>query len=93
MRLPARCPKAAAHCAGIRPIHPGGKDRRDAEIRRDLLHTGGHIPVKPRAPKMSTRLVEMSSKDSAGVYRRRSRARSPGIITDGDLRRHIAAPT
>jgi arabinose-5-phosphate isomerase len=56
---------------------------------RDLMHTGDAIPVKPLGTKMSDALVEMSTKGFGCVCIVDAGGEIAGIITDGDLRRHM----
>ena len=56
---------------------------------RDIMHTGDAIPVKPLGAKMSDALVEMSTKGFGCVCIVDNNGEIAGIITDGDLRRHM----
>ena len=56
---------------------------------RDIMHTGDAIPIKPLGTKMSDALVEMSSKGFGCVCIVDHGGEIAGIITDGDLRRHM----
>ena len=56
---------------------------------RDLMHSGDAVPLKPLGTKMSDAVVEMSAKGFGCVGIVDARGRSVGIITDGDLRRHM----
>jgi arabinose-5-phosphate isomerase len=70
-------------------FHPGGKLGRKLFKVDDLMHTGAELPlVKPDAP-MSDVVPFMTSKTFgvAGVVGEDGRL--IGIVTDGDLRRHI----
>src|SRR4051794_22285638 len=71
-------------------FHPGGKLGAMLKFVRDIMHTGEAIPVKPLGAKMSDALVEMSSKGFGCVCIVDERnGEIAGIITDGDLRRHM----
>ena len=70
-------------------FHPGGKLGAMLKFVRDLMHTGDAIPVKPVGTKMSDALVEMSSKGFGCVCIVDALGEIAGIITDGDLRRHM----
>ena len=70
-------------------FHPGGKLGAMLKFVRDLMHTGDAIPVKPLGTKMSDALVEMSSKGFGCVCIVDGLGEIAGIITDGDLRRHM----
>ncbi len=70
-------------------LHPGGKLGAMLKYARDLMHTGDTVPVKPLRTKMSDALVEMTSKGFGCVGIVDVRGAIVGIITDGDLRRHM----
>jgi arabinose-5-phosphate isomerase len=70
-------------------LHPGGKLGAMLKFVRDLMHTGGAVPLKPLGTKMSDALVEMSSKGFGCVGIVDASGDLVGIITDGDLRRHM----
>ena len=70
-------------------FHPGGKLGAMLKFVRDIMHTGDAIPVKPLGSKMSDALVEMSSKGFGCVCIVDAASEIAGIITDGDLRRHM----
>ena len=70
-------------------LHPGGKLGALLKYTRDLMHSGDAVPLKPLGTKMSDALVEMSSKGFGCVGITDSRGLIVGIVTDGDLRRHM----
>ena len=70
-------------------FHPGGKLGAMLKFVRDIMHTGEAIPIKPLGTKMSDALVEMSSKGFGCVCIVDHGGEIAGIITDGDLRRHM----
>jgi arabinose-5-phosphate isomerase len=70
-------------------FHPGGKLGAMLKFVRDIMHTGEAIPVKPLGTKMSDALVEMSAKGFGCVCIVDKAGEIAGIITDGDLRRHM----
>jgi arabinose-5-phosphate isomerase len=72
-------------------FHPGGKLGAMLKFVRDIMHTGDAIPIKPLGTRMSDALVEMSSKGFGSVCIVDSAGDIAGIITDGDLRRHMRA--
>jgi arabinose-5-phosphate isomerase len=73
-------------------LHPGGKLGAMLKYTRDLMHAGDAVPIKPLGTKMSDALVEMSSKGFGCVGITDTRGAIVGIVTDGDLRRHIMRP-
>ena len=70
-------------------LHPGGKLGAMLKYTRDLMHTGDAMPLKPLGTRMSDALVEMSSKGFGCVGITDARGAIAGIVTDGDLRRHM----
>jgi arabinose-5-phosphate isomerase len=73
-------------------LHPGGKLGALLKYARDLMHTGDAVPLKPLGTKMSEALVEMTSKGFGCVGITDARGHLAGIVTDGDLRRHMDHP-
>ena len=70
-------------------FHPGGKLGAMLKFVRDIMHVGDAIPVKPIGTRMSDALVEMSAKGFGCVCIVDRDGDLAGIITDGDLRRHM----
>jgi arabinose-5-phosphate isomerase len=70
-------------------FHPGGKLGAMLKHTGDFMHTGDAVPLKPLGTKMSEALAEMSVKGFGCVAIIDARGHIAGIITDGDLRRHI----
>jgi arabinose-5-phosphate isomerase len=70
-------------------LHPGGKLGAMLKYTRDLMHSGDAVPLKPLGTKMSDALVEMSSKGFGCVGITDGNGHVVGIVTDGDLRRHM----
>src|SRR6266567_1921693 len=70
-------------------LHPGGKLGAMLKYTRDLMHGGDAVPLKPLGTKMSDALVEMTSKGFGCVGIIDARGNIAGIVTDGDLRRHM----
>lgn len=70
-------------------FHPGGKLGAMLKSVRDIMHAGSEMPVKPLGTSMSDALVEMSSKGFGCVAIVDASGDLAGIITDGDLRRHM----
>jgi arabinose-5-phosphate isomerase len=61
------------------------------KFARDLMHTADAVPLKPIGTPMSEAIVEMTSKGFGCVGVVDARGQIVGIITDGDLRRHMRA--
>jgi len=72
-------------------LHPGGKLGALLKTVRDLMHSGNGVPLARLGTRMSEALIEMSRKgfgcigivDGDGVL--------VGVVTDGDLRRHMSS--
>jgi len=73
----------------FRDLHPGGRLGALLAYTRDLMHTGAKMPLKPVGARMSDAIVEMSAKGFGCVGITDAAGRLIGIITDGDLRRHM----
>jgi arabinose-5-phosphate isomerase len=70
-------------------LHPGGKLGAKLAHVRDVMHTGERIPRIEASARMAEAIVEMSSKGFGCVAVLEDRGRLAGIVTDGDLRRHL----
>ncbi|MEC8043199.1 MAG: KpsF/GutQ family sugar-phosphate isomerase [Verrucomicrobiota bacterium] len=69
-------------------FHPGGKLGSQLLRAKDLMHTGEQLPIVEGDNLMEDVLLEMTSK-SFGVAVVCKGKKIIGIITDGDLRRHM----
>ena len=70
-------------------LHPGGKLGTLLKAVRDLMHTGASVPLAPLGTAMSDAILEMSAKGFGCIGITDPRGLLVGIITDGDLRRHM----
>ena len=70
-------------------FHPGGKLGAMLKFVRDLMHDTNETPLVRTGTLMSDAIVEMSKKGYGCVGITDSRGRLVGIVTDGDLRRHM----
>lgn len=75
--------------ADFREFHPGGKLGAALARVRDLMHAGDALPLVEMDTPMGDALLEISSKGFGVVGVRDGDGRLAGIITDGDLRRHM----
>ncbi len=74
----------------FRGLHPGGRLGARLTTVASLMHAGAELPLTvPDAP-MSDALIEMSRKGFGVVGVTDPDGRLVGIVTDGDLRRHMA---
>ncbi|MEM7442219.1 MAG: KpsF/GutQ family sugar-phosphate isomerase [Pseudomonadota bacterium] len=71
-------------------FHPGGALAGRLKRVRDLMHTGNAIPLADPQDKVSDALLEMTAKTFGVVGIRSPAGELIGILTDGDLRRHMA---
>jgi arabinose-5-phosphate isomerase len=71
-------------------LHPGGKLGALLKTVRDLMHTGAEIPLAEAGARMSDALIEMTRKGFGCVGIVDTNGLLVGIITDGDLRRHMS---
>jgi len=67
-------------------LHPGGKLGKQLALVRDLMHTGGDVPVVAISTPMADVIFEMSSK-KLGITTVQEDGHLCGVISDGDLRR------
>jgi arabinose-5-phosphate isomerase len=75
--------------ADFRLFHPGGRLGRRLLRVADIMHRGDEIPlIAPGAP-MSEAILEMTAKSFGCVGVCDPAGRLIGVITDGDLRRHM----
>jgi arabinose-5-phosphate isomerase len=73
----------------FRVLHPGGRIGAMLTTVADLMHMGDEIPlVSPHTPMQETLLV-MTEKRFGCVAVCDEHHRLAGVITDGDLRRHM----
>jgi len=73
----------------FRVLHPGGKLGAALRTVRDLMHAGEALPLTTLAAPMSEALLIMTQKRFGAVGVTGEDGRLVGVITDGDLRRHI----
>ena len=72
-------------------FHPGGALGASLSYVRDLMHKGDALPLVSSDLKMSEALVIMTEKSFGCLGITDDRGHLDGIITDGDLRRHMNA--
>jgi arabinose-5-phosphate isomerase len=70
-------------------FHPGGKLGARLLFVRDVMHKGEEIPRIGLAAQMAEAVVEISQKRLGCVCVVDEEERLAGIVTDGDLRRHM----
>jgi arabinose-5-phosphate isomerase len=72
-------------------LHPGGRLGAMLKFVRDVMHKGDALPVASLGTLMSEAVVVMSAKGFGCVAITNDEGALVGIITDGDLRRHMGA--
>ncbi len=71
-------------------LHPGGKLGRMLLRVRAIMHSDDAIPIAPGEMAMSEALLIMTAKSFGCVGIVDDTGRLQGIVTDGDLRRHMS---
>lgn len=70
-------------------FHPGGRLGAALQRVRDLMYTGACLPCAPPTMPVTEALLLMSEKGLGCVCIQDATQKLLGIITDGDLRRHM----
>lgn len=73
----------------FRVYHPGGKLGAQLKQLRQIMHGGDHLPLVTRGSAMADAIVMMSAKGFGCALVVENDGTLAGIITDGDLRRHM----
>ena len=73
----------------FRDFHPGGKLGARLQTVADLMHTGEEVPLVPAGTPMSEALLTITRKGFGVTGVTGPDGRLEGIVTDGDLRRHM----
>ena len=74
----------------FRDFHPGGQLGNVLRRVRDIMHRGDNIPLVPCDMPMAEVLIAMSARGFGCTGVTDANGRVIGIVTDGDLRRHMA---
>jgi len=72
-------------------LHPGGTLGRKLLHVADIMHANDAMPLVPQGTEMAGAILTMSAKSFGCVGVVDGDGRLVGIITDGDLRRHMSA--
>ncbi len=70
-------------------FHPRGRLGAALKFVGDVMHPGAAVPLIKRGSPMSEAIVEMSAKGFGCVAVIERNGKLAGVITDGDLRRHM----
>lgn len=74
----------------FRVLHPGGKLGQRLLKVQDIMHGGPELPLADSAMLMADALLIMTNKKFGCVGVVNQQGRLEGVITDGDLRRHMS---
>jgi arabinose-5-phosphate isomerase len=75
--------------ADFQRLHPGGDLGRQLLTVSDIMHDSAAMPLVALGTAMADAILEMSAKSFGCVGVTDSAGRLVGIVTDGDLRRHM----
>jgi arabinose-5-phosphate isomerase len=70
-------------------FHPGGSLGSSLKFVGDIMHTGDRLPLAREDMPMSAALVTMTQKSLGCLGVIDAKGKLVGVITDGDLRRHM----
>lgn len=76
--------------ADFKNFHPGGKLGASLSRVADVMHGGDHLPLAPADMRMDAAVLLMTEKGFGCLGVVDDNENLSGIITDGDLRRHMA---
>ncbi len=75
--------------ADFHVFHPGGRLGRQLLRVADIMHAGAEIPLIAPAAQMSEAILVMTAKSFGCLGACDGDGRLIGVVTDGDLRRHM----
>jgi arabinose-5-phosphate isomerase len=75
---------------GFNKFHPGGKLGSAFIQTHKIMRSGKDLPIVKESDKMSDIIIEISNKSLGCAIVTDSKNQVSGIITDGDLRRHMS---
>jgi len=73
----------------FKDLHPGGQLGASLKFVSDIMHTGSELPLAGGDTTMGEALVIMTEKSLGCLGITDKDGRLSGIVTDGDLRRHM----
>ena len=83
--------RASFSSSNFQELHPGGSLGRGLVTVRDIMHAGADMPLVGPTAAVSEAILIMTAKAFGCVGVVDSTGNLVGIVTDGDLRRHMAA--
>jgi len=75
----------------FKAFHPGGSLGASLKFVSDVMHTGDRVPLARATEEMSAAIVTMTAKSFGCLGILDGKGRLAGVVTDGDLRRHMGA--
>jgi arabinose-5-phosphate isomerase len=75
----------------FRVFHPGGRLGASLKTAKDIMHSGDRLPLVAESTMMSEGIVLMTQRGFGVLGVTDELNQLIGIITDGDLRRHVAS--
>ena len=72
-------------------FHPGGQLGANLKQVQEIMHVGNSIPISKQGTLIRDAIVQISEKGFGCIGVINERGELIGIITDGDLRRHLTA--
>ncbi len=75
--------------ADFQDLHPGGSLGRKLVLVSEIMHTAEHLPLIGSQATMAEAIIEMTAKTFGCVGVVDADRQLLGIVTDGDLRRHM----
>ena len=76
--------------ADFKNFHPGGKLGAGLVLVHDVMHSGAALPLAPVGTRMDEALIVMTEKGFGCLGIQTPDDKLTGIISDGDLRRHMS---
>lgn len=73
----------------FKAFHPGGSLGASLKYVADVMHEGDRLPLARETDRMSAALLTMTQKSFGCLGIIDSKGKLVGIVTDGDLRRHM----
>lgn len=70
-------------------FHPGGSLGAQLKLVEDIMHSGDSLPITPVDTRMPEALLIMTQKAFGCVGVVDAKGKLVGVVTDGDLRRHM----
>ena len=76
--------------ADFKNFHPGGKLGAGLVLVHEIMHKDAALPIVPIGTRMDKALITMTEKGFGCLGVQQLDGQMAGLVTDGDLRRHMA---